>query len=75
MNFQNEKIIEMFHDEKILTYLSKKLITFYKLFQSLSLPINIVRNLIKNSKTFDENCYFTLELIYCYFIKNPYNIN
>ena len=63
MNFQNEKIIEMFHDEKILTYLSKKLITFYKLFQSLSLPINIVRNLIKNSKTFDENCYFTLELI------------
>ena len=54
LNFQKEKIINMFHDEKIIKYLSKKLITFYKLFQSLILPKDIVRNLIKKSKTFDE---------------------
>ena len=84
MNFQKEKIIDMFHDEKIIKYLSKKLITFYKLFQDLILPKEIVSNLIKRSKTFDEILGFLfyigkdiiefLQLIYSKleFIKNIY---
>ena len=54
MNYQKEKVEEMFKDNKILNYLSKKLISFGKLFQDLILPKDIVRNLIKKSKNFEE---------------------
>ena len=54
MNYQKEKVEEMFKDNKILNYLSKKLISFGKLFQDLILPKDIVRNLIKKTKNFEE---------------------
>ena len=54
MNFQKEKVEEMFNDDKILTYLSKKLISFHNLYKGLILPKHAVRKLIQKSKTFDE---------------------
>ena len=54
MNFQKEKVEEMFKDEKISTYLSKKLISFHDLYQGLILPKDTVRKLIKKAKNFDE---------------------
>ena len=54
MNYQQEKINDLFKDEKIFTYLSKKLITFKDFFQGLILEKDIVRLLIKTSKTFEE---------------------
>ena len=54
MNFQKDKVLAMFQDEKILPYLSKKLISFRNLYKDLKLPKDIVRNLLKKSKTFEE---------------------
>ena len=54
MNFQKEREIELLKDDKILTYLYKKLIIFHNLFKNLILNIDIMRNLIKKAKTFDE---------------------
>ena len=85
MNFQKEKVEEMFKDEKILTYLSKKLISFHSLYQGLILPKDTIRNLIKKSKTSEEilgflpyigtNIIEFLQLIYSEleFIKSIYD--
>ena len=54
MNFQKDKVLEMFQDEKILGYLFKKLISFRNLYKDLILPKDIIRTLIKKSKTFEE---------------------
>ena len=54
MNFQKNKVLEMFNDDKILSYLSKKLISFHDLYKELILPKNIVRKLITKAKTFNE---------------------
>ena len=54
MNFQKELVVEMFKDDKILTYLSKKLISFHNLYKGLVLEKDIVRKLINKAKTFDE---------------------
>ena len=54
MNFQKEQVMEMFKDEKILAYLSKKLISFHNLYKGLVLEKDIVRKLMKQAKTFDE---------------------
>ena len=54
MNFQKEQVEEMFKDDKILTYLSKKLISFHNLYKGLILEKDIVRKLINKAKTFDE---------------------
>ena len=54
MNFQKEKISEMFRDDKILDYLSKKLISFYDIYKELLLDKETLRKLIKKSKTFDD---------------------
>ena len=54
MNFQKDKVIDMFKDDKILTYLSKKMVTFHDLYKDLILEKDIVRNLIKKVNTFDE---------------------
>ena len=77
MNFQKEKVEEMFKDEKISTYLSKKLISFHDLYQGLILPKDTVRKLIKKAKNFDEilgllpyigtDIIEFLQLIYCEF--------
>ena len=64
LNFQKDKIIEMFNDDKILSYLSKKLISFRKLYNNLILPKDIMRKLINKAKTFDEI------LIYLYYAGN-----
>ena len=54
INFQKEKIAEMFKDDKILDYLSKKLLSFRDIYKDLILDKETVRKLIKKSKTFDE---------------------
>ena len=54
MNFQKEKIDEMFKNDSILTYLSKKLISFHELYKDLVLEKEIVRKLLHKAKTFDE---------------------
>ena len=54
MNFQKEKVEDMFKDENTLTYLSKRLISFRIFYQDLVLPQDIVRKLIQKAKTFDE---------------------
>ena len=54
INFQKEKIPEMFKDDKILDYLSKKLLSFRDIYKDLILDKETVRKLIKKSKTFDE---------------------
>ena len=54
MNFQKEKVEDMFKDENTLTYLSKRLISFRNFYQDLVLPQDIVRKLIKKAKNFDE---------------------
>ena len=54
MNFQKEKISEMFRDDKILDYLSKKLISFHDIYKELLLDKETLRKLIKKSKTFDD---------------------
>jgi hypothetical protein len=46
--------MEMFKDDKILTYLSKKLISFHSLYQGLILEQDIVIKLIEKAKTTDE---------------------
>ena len=54
MNFQKEKITEMLNDDKVLEYLSKKLISFREIYKDLLLDKDTVRKLIKKSKTFDD---------------------
>ena len=54
MNFQKEKITEMLNDDKVLEYLSKKLIIFREIYKDLLLDKDTVRKLIKKSKTFDD---------------------
>ena len=54
MNFQKEKIPEMFEDDKILDYLSKKLLTFHNIYKDLLIEKEPLRKLIKKSKTFDD---------------------
>ena len=54
MNFEKEKVMEMFKDDKILTYLSKKLISFHSLYQELILEQDIVEKLIQKAKTSEE---------------------
>ena len=54
MNFQKDKVKEMFNDEQILTYLPKKLISFHSLYQGLILDQDIVRKLIQKAKTSEE---------------------
>ena len=54
MNFEKDKVMEMFKDDKILSYLSKKLISFHSLYQGLILGQEIVKKLIQNAKTTDE---------------------
>ena len=54
INFEKDKAMEMFKDHKILTYLSKKLISFHSLYQGLILEQDIVIKLIEKAKTTDE---------------------
>ena len=54
INFEKDKAMEMFKDDKILTYLSKKLISFHSLYQGLILEQDIVIKLIEKAKTTDE---------------------
>ena len=51
---EKQKVFDLFKDEKTLTYLSKKLISLRKFYQDLILPQEIVRSLIKKSKTFKD---------------------
>ena len=54
INFQKEKISKMFRDDKILDYLSIKLIIFHDIYKELLLDKETLRKLIKKSKTFDD---------------------
>ena len=54
MNFQKDKISEMLSDEKVLNYLSKKLISFHNIYKDLLLDKNTLRKLIKKAKTFND---------------------
>ena len=54
MNFQKEKVEEMFKDDKISKYLIKKLNTFRDLYKELNLEKETIINLMKKSETFDD---------------------
>ena len=54
IHFQKEKVETMFDDEKVFTYLSKKMISFHNLYKDLILPRDKVRNLLKKAETFEE---------------------
>ena len=54
MNFQKEKIAEMFKDNNIMDYLSKQLLTFHDIYKDLLIEKDPLRKLIQKSKTFDD---------------------
>ena len=54
LNFLKNKIPEMFKNEKVIDYLSNKLLEFKGLLEGLILPKNIIIELIKKSKNFEQ---------------------
>ena len=53
-HFNQKEIPEMFKNEKTLEYLSKKLLEFKELYQGLVIPKNILIELFKQAKNFEE---------------------
>ena len=54
INLDKDSLSEILKDDKIVVFLSKKLIIFNDLYKGLILEKDIMRKLIKNAKNFDE---------------------